>query len=469
MSRLARIAVAVVCGCAALGTSAAGQLAPGPAPSVSEDERCPREWVELLDGRRYEGYIESEDDLWVHLVQIRRPPGRPMHLVIRPIEREAVAKVVRLDASRRAELRRRVEQFIQRSRIEAARMEAVRLDKKDGAGERRYHYDGKWFTLESHTDELFTRRIIVRLEQIFTAYRQILPPRTTSEEPPRLVIFGTVEEYRSRLAEMGIHIDSPACFVPAENLVLAGSELARFAAQLVEVKARHGRLRSELERLEKQLASRLAEIAEQLRKRGAPREEISKLMRKERRKFEYQMEEIRRELERSDRENARKFDDLTQQMFARLYHEAFHAYLENHVFPSRTHDVPRWLNEGLAVMFAQGILESDTLRIDAPNGDALKRLQADLRGEGPLSLAALLRAGPRAFLADERANRYYSYSWGMAYYLAFEKRLLYDSALDRYVRPASSDAPPVRRFEELVGMPLAEFEKGWRAYILTLR
>ena len=45
-------------------------------------------------------------------------------------------------------------------------------------------------------------------------------------------------------------------------------------------------------------------------------------------------------------------------MFARAYHESFHAYLENYVYPHDHYDVPRWLNEGLAVMMEGGILDA---------------------------------------------------------------------------------------------------------------
>ena len=64
-------------------------------------------------------------------------------------------------------------------------------------------------------------------------------------------------------------------------------------------------------------------------------------------------------------------------MFVRLFHEAFHAYLENYVYPQTDHDVPRWLNEGLAQVFEGGQLESGSLRLDAPDTARLKLLQED--------------------------------------------------------------------------------------------
>ena len=95
------------------------------------------------------------------------------------------------------------------------------------------------------------------------------------------------------------------------------------------------------------------------------------------------------------------FEKVTRQMFTRLYHEAFHAYLENCVYPHDRHDVPLWLNEGLAVLFEGGMLESGTLRIDAPDAAALRRLKADLAGDRPLTLTALL-AADRSLFAPTR-------------------------------------------------------------------
>ena len=87
--------------------------------------------------------------------------------------------------------------------------------------------------------------------------------------------------------------------------------------------------------------------------------------------------------------------------------------------------------------------------MDAPNAAALKRLKADLSGSQPLALEQLLATGGADFLqlhgADAAASdRLYAYAWGLAYYLAFEKRLLSDPALVEYVAPRRSGSGPCR-------------------------
>jgi len=430
----------------------------------------PMERVELKDGRRYEGLIESEEAGWIRLIQIRRPNGKPMHLVIHTIAQSAIARVVRLeDARQRAELRRRVQQFIYRTEIEKGREDAIALSQVDKDGAYFHHYRGKWFTLDSNVEESVTRRIIVRVDQVFTAFRQIVAPRTDSQRRLRLVVFGSLAEYQAYLSRRGIAVDHPACFLKDENLVIAGSEMARFAAQLAAIKVQHRQLEEQLRAMKAQLPKRLLQVAQQLQAAGTPRQEAARLLRIKRTELEKQIEAVRRDLKTCQRRNAQTVDQATRQMFARLYHEAFHAYLENYVYPYQQYDVPRWLDEGLAVMLEEGLLESGTLRVDAPNHAALEKLKNDLKGPQPLPLGELLAADDRTFLAaDADAERHYVYSWGLAYYLTFEKRLLGSPALDRYVERSAATVDAKERFEKLVDLPLEEFERDWRAYILEL-
>ncbi|MGA2622152.1 MAG: DUF1570 domain-containing protein, partial [Thermoguttaceae bacterium] len=396
------------------------------------------ERVELADHPPYEGLIESEDADEITLVQIQRRRGEPTHLVIRPIDRRQVVAVVRLDEAGRAKLRREIEQFRNRAAIEAGRREALALQPLAAEGNHYRHYGGKWFSLDSTADEPSTRRVIVRAEQIFAAYRQILPPRTAPPQPPRLVIFGTLVEYQAFLARCHLDIHNSACFLEDKNLVAAGSELARLDAVMAKTSAENERLRREVKQLEGRLPERLRQLAERLRTSGLSAAEVARLVALERRKFDDQRKKMLDDLLRSDRKILQVFNDNTRQTFVRLYHESFHAYLANYVYPPRSYDVPYWLNEGLAVMFEGGVLEGDTLRIDAPNAAALKRLKEDLAGDHPLALEELLAAGRGQFLpkgdaASAAADRYYAHGWGLAYYLAFEKHLLGSPALDRYV------------------------------------
>jgi hypothetical protein len=233
----------------------------------------------------------------------------------------------------------------------------------------------------------------------------------------------------------------------------------------------HARLRKELEALEQQLPERLQRFSEHLKQSGLGPAEVARLLNQEKQKANKEILDRQRQVQASDRKNARMFEKVTGQMFVRLYHEAFHAYVENYVFPRSKYQLPRWLNEGLAMTVEGGQLEGGTLRVDAPERNILRRLKADLQRD-PLPLARLLEAGPEAFAHTgaaeaEYAQRYYAAAWGLAYYLCFEKNLLTGPRLDEYVAAAPAPSPQAR-LERLVGMPLGPFEKAWRQYIREL-
>ena len=76
------------------------------------------------------------------------------------------------------------------------------------------------------TDDQDTRRVIVRAEQIFAAYRQIMPPRVSPARPLRLIVLGSMTEYQAVLTQLGVKakIQNPACFVEDHNTVVVGSD-----------------------------------------------------------------------------------------------------------------------------------------------------------------------------------------------------------------------------------------------------
>lgn len=451
-------------------------LAQGPAAPSSEVQAgtWASERVELGDGRLFQGLIESEDDAWVNLIQIEQPTGRPMYLVIRPIERAAIKSIDRLPAVERAKLQEQIEQFRNRAQIEAGAMEAVALETSVKDGRTHYRYQGKWFALESTVDEEITRQIIVRTEQIFTAYRQLLAPRTRPDKPLEVLVFGSLEEYRVCLKTFGLSIANPAVFLREPNRVVAGTEVARFAAEHAKIKAEHRGLQADLKQLQAQLPANLRSVAAQLRRQGYGDSDTKSILILEKRKAEERIKQKEMEIKRVERQNERLCEQIAGQLLTRLYHEAFHAYLANYVYPRRDHQVPLWLDEGLAMIFEEALPESGSLRLGAPHRDALKNLKSDLAGRLPLTIEQVLTAGPQEFLVahsanTETANRYYWYAWGLAYYLTFERRLLTDPALDRYVVRNVDAIPPARRFEALVGMPLNQFERIWQKHMQTLR
>jgi hypothetical protein len=457
---------------AVAGMAAAQEPAAPETSPASAD--WPLERVTLKDQKQYAGLVKSETPATIEFVEVHRPRGKPMFLVVRTIDRQGIAKLDRLSPEEQATLRGRLERHMHRMRIEAARMEdlSLRSDKRDG--EVLWRYAGPWFVVESTASETMTRRSIVRLEQIFAAYRQLLPPRFEPTQPLVIQIFGTSAQYRRALAGHGLSVSNPAVYLPAKNLILAGSDLNEFDAALAKVDRQHHQIRAELDAIVSESPSRTKELFETLTKNGVPAAQRQRIVAAEEKQWEDRRRDTRRKIAELERDNAAKFNVVAGQMFRRLSHEAFHAYLETFVYPRNSYNVPRWLNEGLAQVFEAGLLEADTLRIDNPNTVALEHLQRDLAGGQSLGLNELLNAGSEAFLAghaDARKDvaRAYYYSWGLAYYLAFEQGVLGARDFETYLDPKQTEEDAVSKFEKLVGMPLGEFEPKWRKAMLELK
>ena len=440
---------------------------------VPFDASWPLEKVTLSDGKAYEGLVLSENPASIEFLEVRRPRGKPMSLVVRPLTRKEIASWNRISPAEQQLLRERLERYKRRTLVEGRRMEDLTLAATSDDGQVLWNYQGQWFSLESTADEVMTRRLIVRLGQIFTAYRQLVPPRWHDSGRVHIRVFGSNQQYRTALAELGLVIPNPAVYLADRNLILAGSELNRFDAELAQVNRQHHEIREQFDALVADVPNRVKKLGEDLEAAGIAPAQRLRILLAEQRKWGDQRKAVLQRIAAVDRENAAKFNEVTGRMFTRLAHEAFHAYLETYVYPRRIYDVPRWLNEGLAQTFEAGRLEADTLRIDSPNLIALEKLQTDLRGGDPLELKEVLTAGTETFLGAHRGDgsevsRAYYYSWGLAYYLAFEQGVFDSPNFDAYLSPASAQTDPIVRFERLVGMPLDEFQTRWRAAMLEL-
>jgi hypothetical protein len=279
-----------------------------------------------------------------------------------------------------------------------------------------------------------------------------------------------MDQYRAYLREAGLAIASPAFYSASENLVVAGGQLNSYARRLRQVRAGNEETRRQYELLKDNFPKRLATVTDQLRQRGYRDSEIEEEAKLRTAIWQREYDDAMARLDVVKVQNEAKFSEVTGTMFARLYHEAFHAYLESYVYTEKDVAVPRWLDEGIAQIFESGRLEADTLRVDAPAPDRLVRLKADLSGDQPLTVTGILNADEQDFLAGhngQTGQRYYLYSWGLAYYLTFEMNRFNSQSLDPYVLN-SDHLGPAARFTRLVGMPIVKFERQWRQAMLDL-
>ena len=417
----------------------------------------PMDVVRLRNGAILKGLILESDDHSLRMQCVHREPGRPTVTFRTTIARAEIETVERLSSTQRLELQTRLRKLDEcsddadRCRMASLVLRPISWNGKDNAA---WQYESDFFTLISDAHDEIVRRVASRLEQVYAAYTRFLPPRHQGGVPTKVLLICDRTATLGRPLPGAPPIRHSAYFEPAANRVVCQCDLHEWGERLQSIRAEHRKLRAELE-------SRHAEFARLYKGRELHR--VSE-----------PIERTRAALVSAEIKNNQMFAAATKLLFAQLYHEAFHAYLANYVYPADGPQLPRWLNEGLAQIFETAILEGLELRVGHADPQRLERAaRAAPRGE-LVPLADLLRSGPKQFLVAHDSDRlvsdrYYLTSWALAFHLVFERHLLGTSALDRYVRSCHDGCPPIEAFERLIAEPLVEFEPAFHRYLIFLQ
>ncbi len=440
------------------------------AQDIGDVGRIALEEVRLKNDVSLRGLIDSETSRQTVFVEVFRPKGKRAYLRIRPLENADIESAKRLLPDERKPAERLVAETRDRVWIEAGRMDAVQFQVSREEGRIVYRYEGPWFDLTSTADDESTRRSVVRLEQAFLAFGRALPARIMPQSKLSVLLFGTSDEYQEFLRRGGLDLANPAFYAVRENRIVAGADLIAFGQQLAQSRRENDAVRKQYDEAAAALPGKLKELNRTLVAQGVSRDQRTQEIRAWRTRFQNELAAARRQMRAIDRTNTSKFNGFAARLLAQLYHEAFHAYVENYAFRhgDAKRQLPRWLNEGLAQVFEAAIFEADTLRLDAPHPKSLALLRDDFREAARLPLVDLLAADEAPFVAshesDHRAaKRHYLHAWGFAYYLIFGPARL---DLDKIERLASRDATSAQHLEELLGKPLDQIERDWRKAML---
>jgi hypothetical protein len=435
-----------------------------PGRSVTFAEEWKFDVVHLKNGTEIQGQVIEDEKERVRIRVVLRQPGRPIVVITTTLPRTDVERVELADEKDREQLTERLKTLHTERQNWSALIRAIdpalknqpstgfdQLELKSAAwgkgSGKGLAYQSAHFRVVSNAREDLVCLTAVQLEQIYAAYQRVLPPRVEAAAATTVLLPQSVADYQALMKEEKKPFLNMAYYDSAHNQIVCPSELQQLSDDWAK---RFQANQKELERLQDDYAK-----LKQLFKGNIPAA------------LEKQNLDQRKKLEQSNDQNRKGCEAQLQKLFQPLFHEAFHAYLNNQVYPPADFQVPRWLNEGLAQLFETATLQAGELKIDRPDKDRLQRVQAQLRKGDLIALTTLLKTDHKQFLAihnseQQATDRYYLASWALTAYLVFDRNLLGTKALDDYARAIHRGNDPVDAFHDLVNQPLADFEKEFR-------
>lgn len=143
-----------------------------------------------------------------------------------------------------------------------------------------------------------------------------------------------------------------------------------------------------------------------------------------------------------------------------IQHEAFHQYLAGKL----GHEVPVWLNEGLAEYFGESMFTGDGFVSGVVPPWRLKRMQDNLKTDKMPSVAEMLAMPHERWNAQMRQENY-DMAWSLVQFLAHGDDGKYQAAMVKYVQAARTERQAARAFAEIFG-PASAVQERWREYWL---
>jgi hypothetical protein len=422
------------------------------------------------DGKPLVGLVVEQTATHVVIRCISRKPGSPTIIIRDSVPMKEVDHIDLLGPEERDQLNKRLKNLVKERENLAAhlklldpsmrpteRADQVTLSPAEWVQKNRgpaLSYKGTHFQLISNSREEVVQLVAIQLEQAYAAFVRSLPPRAMSGQPTTILLTRDLTDYGALVQARGGNFHNPAFYDVERNTIVCGSELDRLGDALEKSRKAHAQALADLE-------ERKTELNELYK--GAIPPAILQAITDDQKRIKAQEEQ-----------NNQLFLRARQRLFTRLYHESFHAYLANFVYPPGEGAAPRWLNEGLAQIFETAIIEVGELRVGHVDKERYDNLRTAVTRGTILPLADLLRSSEKDFLvahaADKQASdRMYLASWALAHYFTFARKELGSPALTNYVHELKRGTDPLLAFRDLVGKPLSEFEKDFHDYILRLR
>ena len=472
--------------------AAPGTLAGSPTANTgnAHDDASTRDVVKMKDGAEQRGFFvsETDDEIVFDIVMSGRKVAKTMLsrtaykktevdsiVKLSEAERDAALKELN-DAAKEAKSDAVVEQGI----VVGETKWALKKDPKTLVSVKKVELTH--FTIESDCDEDLVRKFAFRLDKVFNAYQQHFGADRNEGEKVKVLVFNSMESYYGSVGEITGGAKNPAFYAPNLKLISAGCDVAKYERLIAEIREYHKKLDQKLKEWKYGLEQARASLRDQERRNidainkagaggtaagQAAKEQMNDQIvqiRLDMAQKEKQVNEIQDEIFQLNRRNDTVFTEIMQQMLATMYHEGFHAFLDNFLFtPEQARLVPRWLNEGLAQYFEAARLENGRFILGQDVREKMALLKK-FRNAGTLfTLEQLVNGGAADYMVHEisnleRSTKNYLQAWLLTNTLG-EKGRLKREIMQAYIQALADKRPPLEALKTLSGMPNEELEK----------
>ncbi|MFO0827134.1 MAG: DUF1570 domain-containing protein [Phycisphaerales bacterium] len=156
-------------------------------------------------------------------------------------------------------------------------------------------------------------------------------------------------------------------------------------------------------------------------------------------------------------------------VFHVIQHEGFHQY----AFSRFGHDLPPWVNEGIAEFFGESVVVDGTVVIGQTSERSLKTLQAAIAAGKFLRFRDLITMnGDRwnANVTGGNAALQYMQAWSMVHFLVYGDGGKYQGAFEKYLALLNRSVAPYDAFVQAFGTDdIDSFEQRWLEHAKTAR
>jgi hypothetical protein len=446
--------------------------------------------IYLKDGRVLQGLIEEETKEAVHLVYVDRPSKEQQIVARQKIEQSKIAKIERIADDIRKFRLNMIKKSKKSSREEYKNIRLRSIFWEFNPNSKGWEYGDDLFVLQSNADQDFVKQVVVRVREIFQAYQQLFVVTRNVERKLKIFIFNSSREYQ---AAIGGQIMNPAFYWPEKNYIVAGCDLQQYREEVAKIRSQHEAVKAQIAHHKKEMEK----FEQNMRK--AKREEHAKLdkalkagqiaescydnayraireweekQNEALREYQKQLRTLEDQIRSADYQNMKTVDKYAGTMLKILYHEAFHAFLQNFLFAEHaSRFVPLWLNEGMAQFFENAFIEGNSLIIGNMDSQRTSLLKNYIRDSKTIPLQQFLMAESDQFLVRdlndlENSNIHYLQSWALVYYLSKRYDLSQGNFFAGYVQELAAKADPLEAFARLIQEPLATVDAAWQQELL---